>query len=320
MRWWRLTASAISRLWAAMHAMVDRQRQDARGIALMVAGSALITLNDAIAKWLTATYPVGQILTLRGIFFLVPVLVLVWHGGGLRALRIHSVGGQAFRALLFVVASVFFVVSVGLMPLPTVVALTFASPLFITALAPVMLGEKVGWRRWMAVLTGFAGVLLIVRPFQEGWQWFALLPVAGALAGSLRDIATRRITAYESSASILFYAALTVIILGFATSPFGWQPLTTFDLMLFAFQGLAMGVAHYLMVESFRMAEAALVAPFKYTGFIWAVIYGIAIWGDYPDTMTLVGAGVILASGLYILNRELRHKQHKAITTPSRSA
>lgn len=302
-----------------MHATPDRQRHDARGIALMVAGSALLTLNDAIAKWLSATYPVGQILTLRGIFFLVPVMVLIWHGGGARTLRIHSVRGQAFRALLFVVASALFVISVGLMPLPTVIALTFAAPLFITALAPAMLGEQVGWRRWMAVLVGFAGVLLIVRPFQEGWQWVALIPVAGALVGSLRDIATRRITAYESSASILFYAALTVIVLGLATSPFGWQPLAAFDLMLFALQGLAMGAAHYLMVESFRVAEAALVAPFKYTGFIWAMVYGAAIWGDYPDSMTLAGAGVILASGLYILHREMRHKR-KGATTPSRSA
>ncbi len=294
-----------------MHAKIDLQRHSLRGIGLMVAGSALITLNDAVAKWLSSTYPVGQILTLRGAFFLVPVLALVWHGGGLRALRVHSIRGQAYRAALFVAASVLFVTAVGLMPLPTVIALTFASPLFITALAPAMLGEHVGWRRWLAVLVGFAGVVLIVRPFQEGWQWVALIPVAGALVSSLRDIATRRITAYESSASILFYAALAVIVLGLATSPFGWQPVAAFDLMLFALQGLAMGGAHYLMVESFRISEAALVAPFKYTGFIWAMIYGASIWGDYPDATTLAGAGVILASGLYILHRELMNKKHK---------
>jgi drug/metabolite transporter (DMT)-like permease len=295
-----------------MHGTLDRQRHDLRGIVLMVAGTALIALNDAIAKWLTASYPVGQILTIRGIFFLVPVMVLVWHGGGLKALRVHSVRGQAFRALLFVLASALFVTSVGLMPLPTVIALTFASPLFITALAPSMLGEHVGWRRWAAVLVGFAGVLLIMRPFQEGWQWVALVPVAGALVGSLRDLTTRQITAYESSASILFYAALAVIVLGLMTSPFGWQPVTLFDLMLFALQGLSMGAAHYLMVEAFRHAEAALIAPFKYTGFIWAVIYGATIWGESPDAMTWAGAAVILASGLYILHRELRYKKRKA--------
>jgi drug/metabolite transporter (DMT)-like permease len=291
-----------------MQATLTRERHDSRGITLMVVASALITLNDAIAKWLSATYPVGQILCLRGVFFMVPVLFLVWHGGGLKSLRVHSIGGQVVRAGLFVLASAFFVTSVGLMPLSTVIALTFASPLIITALAPSMLGERVGWRRWTAVLVGFSGVLLIVRPFQEGWQWVALLPIAGAAVGSLRDIATRRITAHESSASILFYAALTVIVLSLATSPFGWMPLSAFDLTLLAVQGFAMGVAHYMMVESFRLSEAALVAPFKYSGFLWALIYGATIWGEYPDTMTLAGAGVILASGLYILHRELRHK------------
>jgi drug/metabolite transporter (DMT)-like permease len=293
---------------APMQATLTRERHDSRGITLMVVASALITLNDAIAKWLSATYPVGQILCLRGVFFMVPVLFLVWHGGGLKSLRVHSVGGQVVRAGLFVLASAFFVTSVGLMPLSTVIALTFASPLIITALAPSMLGERVGWRRWTAVLVGFSGVLLIVRPFQEGWQWVALLPIAGAAVGSLRDIATRRITAYESSASILFYAALTVIVLSLATSPFGWMPLSAFDLTLLAIQGFAMGVAHYMMVESFRLSEAALVAPFKYSGFLWALIYGATIWGEYPDAMTLAGAGVILTSGLYILHRELRHK------------
>ena len=291
-----------------MQATLTRERHDSRGITLMVVASALITLNDAIAKWLSATYPVGQILCLRGVFFMVPVLFLVWRGGGLKSLRVHSVGGQVVRAGLFVLASAFFVTSVGLMPLSTVIALTFASPLFITALAPSMLGERVGWRRWTAVLVGFSGVLLIVRPFEEGWQWVALLPIAGAAAGSLRDIATRRITAHETSASILFYAALTVIVLGLATSPFGWMPLSSFDLTLLAIQGFAMGVAHYMMVESFRLSEAALVAPFKYSGFLWALVYGATIWGEYPDTTTLAGAGVILTSGLYILNRELRHK------------
>lgn len=291
-----------------MEGTLTREKEAGRGVALMVLASALITLNDAIAKWLTASYPVGQILCLRGVFFMVPVVYLVWKGGGLKSLRVHSVGGQVVRCGLFVMASAFFVTSVGLMPLSTVIALTFASPLIITALAPSMLGEQVGWRRWTAVLVGFSGVLLIVRPFQEGWEWVALLPIAGAAAGSLRDITTRRITAYESSASILFYAALSVIVLGLATAPFGWQPLTAFDLALFAIQGTAMGIAHYLMVEAFRVSEAALVAPFKYSGFLWALLYGATIWGEYPDAMTLAGASVILGSGLYILHRELRVK------------
>ncbi|HEX2115720.1 MAG TPA: DMT family transporter [Alphaproteobacteria bacterium] len=292
-----------------MQGSIARTRHDAAGIGYMVAGSALITLNDAIAKWLTASYPVGQILCIRGAFFFVPILFFIWRAGGTKALRVHSISGQLGRAALFITASAFFVTSVGLMPLPTVIALTFTGPFFVTALAPTLLGEHVGWRRWLAVLVGFAGVLIIVRPFHEDWSWVAVLPVIGALCGALRDMATRQITARETSESILFYGALAVVVVGLATSPFGWQWVAPFDLMLFAVQGLAMGIAHYLMIESFRLSEAALVAPFKYTGFIWAVLYGAVLWGDYPDRWTILGALVILASGLYILQRELLRRK-----------
>jgi drug/metabolite transporter (DMT)-like permease len=292
-----------------MQVSVARPRHDAVGVGYMVGGSALITLNDAIAKWLTATYPVGQILCIRGAFFFIPILFFVWRAGGVKMLRVHSVNAQVGRAILFIIASVFFVTSVGLMPLPTVIALTFTAPLFVTGLAPTLLGEHVGWRRWMAVLVGFVGVLIIVRPFQASWTLVALLPVVGALCGALRDMLTRQITAKETSVSILFYGALAVVIVGLFTLPFGWQWVSAPDLLLFAVQGFVMGIAHYLMIESFRMAEAALVAPFKYTGFIWAVIYGAAIWGDYPDRWTILGAAVILASGLYILHRELLRRK-----------
>jgi drug/metabolite transporter (DMT)-like permease len=290
---------------APMQVSVARSRQDAVGVGYMVAGSALVTLNDAIAKWLTASYPVGEILCIRGVFFFVPILYFVWRAGGLRMLRVHSVTGQIFRAALFIVASAFFVTSVGLMSLPTVIALTFTAPLFVTALAPTLLGEYVGWRRWAAVTVGFVGVLIIVRPFNDSWSWVALLPVIGALCGALRDMLTRQITAKETSVSILVYGALAVVLVSLCTLPFGWRWVSVPDLLLFAVQGFVMGIAHYLMIESFRMTEAALVAPFKYTGFIWAVIYGAAIWGDYPDQWTVLGALVILASGLYILHREL---------------
>lgn len=292
-----------------MNGSIARTRHDAAGIGYMVAGSALITLNDALAKWLSATYPVGQILCLRGAFFFVPILFFIWRAGGMKTLRVKSVSGQLGRAALFIIASAFFVTSVGLMPLPTVIALTFTGPFFVTALAPSMLGEQVGWRRWLAVLVGFAGVLIIVRPFQDTWSWVVVLPVLGALCGALRDMATRKITGQETSESILFYGALAVVLVGLMTIPFGWQWVAPFDLMLFALQGFAMGIAHYLMIESFRMSEAALVAPFKYTGFIWAMIYGATLWGDYPDGWTILGAIVILSSGLYILHRELLRRK-----------
>lgn len=272
----------------------------------MVAGSALITLNDALAKWLTASYPIGQILFLRGVFIALPILFLAWRGGGVRALKTRNIGGQIIRAALYVTSSGLFIYSVSIMALPTVVALTFTAPLFITMLAPLVLGERVGWRRWAAVFVGFLGVLLIVRPFQDDWRWQILIPVVAALAGSLRDLSTRRISAGETSTAILFYSTLGVTAVGLITWPLGWRAVASVDLVLLVIMGIAIGGAHYLLIEAFRLTEAALVAPFKYSALIWAIVLGATIWGDFPDQWALLGSAVILASGIYILHREMR--------------
>lgn len=272
----------------------------------MVAGSAMITLNDALAKWLTASYPVGQILFLRGLFVGLPIIYLAWRAGGVQALKPHDIRGQIIRAALFVTSSTLFVYSVSIMALPTVVALSFTAPLFITALAPLILREHVGWRRWAAVTAGFLGVLFIVRPFQDDWHWQVLIPIVAALAGSLRDISTRRISAGDTSTSILLYSTIAVTGVGLMTWPLGWAPVAPFDAALLAIMGIAIGAAHYLFIEAFRLTEAALVAPFKYSSLIWAIVLGATIWGDVPDRWALLGSGIILGSGIYILHREMR--------------
>ena len=156
----------------------------------------------------------------------------------------------------------------------------------------------------MAVFAGFIGILVIMRPGGTAIQWAALFPLCASLTGAFRDILTRRMSAHETTVALLFYTSVGVTLAGLATVPFKWTPVPAFDWGLFALSGLLIGSAHFLMIETFRLGEAALVAPLKYSGVIWAALLGFLVWGDIPDLGTALGAGVVITSGLYILHRE----------------
>ena len=281
----------------------------AKGIACMVAGGVLLTLSDAIMKWLTGTYPVGQIIFLRGVFVSIPVGLLVQRFGGLSVLRVHNVRGQAARAGLTVVSAFLFFTGLSYLPLADTIAINFVGPLFITVLATPVLGERVGLRRWVAVSIGFAGVVLMLRPGAESIRWAALLPLGSALAGAGRDIITRRISVSESSTAMLTYTTLTVALAGLCTYPLGWVSFRAADVALLAVGGFVQGSAQYLMIEAFRSAEAAMVAPLKYLSLVWAVVIGFLVWGDLPDTWVAAGSVLVIGSGLFIWYRERRARQ-----------
>ena len=296
---------------------LSRSLAPGRGIAFLLLGTAILTMNDTILKWLTVGYPTGQLLFMRGIFVIFPIALLVWRAGGFAAVGINSGKSHAVRAG-FVVGSTFcFVTGLRYLPLADAIAITFAGPLFITALAAPVLGEAVGWRRWTAVLVGFVGVLVMTRPAGGAIQLAALWPLAATFFGALRDLTTRWISTSESSISLLCTSTAAVVVAGLLTAPFGWQPITPADLGLMAASGLLVGSAHFLMIECFRLTEAALLAPFKYSNMIWAIALGFAVWGDLPDAWTLTGAAFVVGSGLYILRREsqlARPKDETAVT------
>lgn len=238
----------------------------------MLLGCSLLTLNDATAKWLTTSYPVGEVVFFRGVVAVMLIVGFGWRHAGLSALRPRNLNGQLYRALLFVVSTFLFTLSIKLMPLPVVTAITFASPVIITALAPTMLKERVGWRRWTAVSVGFCGVLLVVDPLGSTIGWVAILPLACALAAAIRDITTRQLALTESTYSILFITAFVAAGVGLCTFPLGgWSWPSWLDLALFAFLGLSQVSAHALQVSAFRVAEATLLAPFKYSSLVWSL-------------------------------------------------
>ena len=294
-----------------LRAALDSPTAALRGIALMVFGSMLLTLNDAILKWLVADYPVGQLIFLRAWFVAIPIAVIAWRSGGLSSLRVVDPRGHVIRALFVICSSYSFMTALRFMPFPEATAILFASPLFVTALSVPVLGEKVGWRRWTAVCVGFAGVLLIIRPTGDAFQMAALLVLASALFGGLRDLTTRRITARESSTAILVTTTTIVGLSGLLSLPVtDWRMPAPADLALLAITGTLMGSAHFCLIECFRQAEAALVAPFKYSALLWAGVLGWLMWRHVPDAWAMLGAGIVVASGLYILHRELHRRRN----------
>jgi drug/metabolite transporter (DMT)-like permease len=267
----------------------------------MVLSTVLLTLSDATTKWLTQTYPVTQVWCLRTVFFVMPILLIVAARGLWAELRPRSIRVQLSRGVLFAVTNLLIVMSLAVLPLVDVIAIVFASPLVVAVLGPVVLREHTSWARWLSVLTGIAGVLLIVKPGGGTYGWLALLPVAAALVGGTRDMYTRMATRGERSVAILFWSGVVVIVVGAVLAPWtNWQPVARNDWLLYALNGVLNGGAHFLLIEALRQGEASLVAPFKYTGLLWGLLFGYVLWAQIPDAWTFVGAVLIVAGCVHI--------------------
>lgn len=276
------------------------------GILCMVIGMVILTANDGIAKYLTQSYPVGQVLALRG--SVVVALIVAWGLASRRPAAFFTVVDwrlQMARAVLMSGSTFAFVTGLSLLPIADNIAISFAGPILTAAFAVPLLGERIGWRRWTAIMVGFGGVVVMVRPTPDAFQYAALVPLCAALMGALRDVVTRQLSRTDSTRSILLVSTATVTAAGFATTiGGGWQPVAPPHLALFLVSGVCVGFAQALTIEAFRWGEASIVAPFKYTSLVWAVIIGAVIWGDIPGLAVALGSTIVVASGLYILHRE----------------
>ena len=274
------------------------------GILCMLGSCAVGITSDAVTKWMTTTYPVGQILFVRNIFVFVPIILLVWRSGGFSVLRIHDVRTNLLRAVFMASGTFMFIFGLKLLPLAVAIAIGFTGPLLLTALAGPMLGEHVGWRRWSAVGVGFCGVLLMTRPGAGVFQLAILVPIISAVLGTLKDVVTRSLVATETPIAIMTFTTFVITSAGASTVVFGWEPITLPDIGLLALAGVLVGTSHYLQIEAFRLAQVALVAPFRYSTLVWGIGLGFLVFGELPDVCTIAGSGVVVASGLYIMHRE----------------
>ncbi len=273
----------------------------------MIGGLALLTLNDAVAKWLSTRYPVGEIIALRSLLIVVVLGLALWLRGGPGALKPARFRNQFLRGLCFLASTFSIVSALSLMTIADATAITFASPLFIVALAGPLLGEHVGLKRWIVTIIGFLGVLIIAKPTPSTFQWAAFLALAAAVGSTARDMVTRHISAVESSNLITFYSMVMAMIAGFLTafiSP--WHLPTGVDLWLFILLATLNGGAHFMMIESYRQAEASIVAPFRYSALVWAILFGYLMWQDIPDAWLITGSALMIGSGLYLFRHETR--------------
>ncbi|MDX1604714.1 MAG: DMT family transporter, partial [Candidatus Competibacterales bacterium] len=268
----------------------------------------LLTCNDALAKYLTQSYPVLQVLWLRAIGFCIFTLLLIWRRrGGLRTvLRSQRPGLQLLRAGSMVLQMAVVMVSFWLLPLAEVTALLSAAPLVVAALAAPLLGERVGWHRWTGVLVGFCGVLLIVRPGGDLFGWPALLPLAGATLWGLYQIQVRIVSRHDSSDTTLLYTGLVVLAAFTVVAPWHWVDPAPLDWLWLLLLGLINSGAHYCMIDALGRAPASLLQPFVYSGIVWAALLGWLLFDDLPDGPSIAGMLLVAAGGLYVMYRERR--------------
>lgn len=274
------------------------------GILLMSIGVASLCVNDAIAKTLTEGYSPIQILFLRNIIALPFAMLIALKMGGRSALVTHRPVAHLLRGVLWLIAATLFFTSFLYLGLAEATALIFVMPVFVTAISALVLREPTGWRRWSAVLVGFAGVLVIVRPGGDTFQAASLLPVTTAFFYALLMLSARWVDPRESVWTMMLYLVGAGAVLSALVMPFVWVTPRLEDALLFL--GLALfGTAGItLMTQAFRFAPAAVVAPFDYTALLWATLLGYLLWTEIPDAATYLGAAIIIASGIYIVWRE----------------
>jgi drug/metabolite transporter (DMT)-like permease len=276
-----------------------------RGIAFMLLAVVVFSTMDTLIKWLSSTYPVMELVFFRSLFAFVPLLPAIIRSGG-AAIRTQRPLGQAGRALVGLFSMVGFFWCFGNMPLADVFGIAFASPLFVTALSVPLLAERVGIRRWSAVGVGFIGVLIMVRPDSGIIDWAAWVALFSTFLYALALIFLRSLGKTESTVSIVFYVTLTTTIVSALTLPFQWVTPTPIDAVLLAMLGILGGSAQLAITRAFHLAPAAVVAPFDYTALVYVGIIGYVVWGDVPTVVFLIGAAIVIASGLYILYRETK--------------
>jgi drug/metabolite transporter (DMT)-like permease len=275
-----------------------------RAVVLALASYACFSTADALVKLAAARLPVEQIALLVCGFALLPVLFLVRGAGGLAALRPRRPALVLARGVLTALCALAAWRAFALLPLADAYAILFLAPILVTAFSALFLGEPVGIRRWSAAAVGFLGVLLMVRPDFAGLGAGHLLALAAAALGAASFCVLKKIGNGETSAAILFVLFTSIAAIAAPGAILGWKPLDAESLLWVALAGLLQGSGQAALVLATREAPASLVAPFQYSQMLWAVLFGLLIFGDRPAPMLFVGMALVVGSGLYILWRE----------------
>jgi len=285
-----------------------RRGQNLRGMWSMLLAVATFAIMDACLKLLTPHYPAMQLTALRGLSSLPLVLCWVLLDGGLGQLWHVRWSLHLLRGVLSIVMLGSFVYALRTLPLAEVYSLFFVAPLMITALAALVLRERVDWRGWLAILTGFGGTLIVLRPTGAGMLTIAGLAVLVSASGyAVSAIAVRVIGRSDSTQAMVFWMLSMTSLFALLLGARDWVPIQHADWPVLAVLAVAGALGQYAITDAFRRADASRIAPLEYTALVWGIVLDRVLWHTLPDAVTLSGAAVIVASGLYLIRRERVH-------------
>lgn len=274
----------------------------------MMAAMAAFTGNDTLIKAVTREVPLFQAILIRGVFTLILLAVLARLRGGL-ALAVPR-GDRlplSLRTMGEIGSTLFFLSALQHMPLAQLAAIMQSLPLVVTLLAAILFGERIGWRRVAAICVGFFGVLLIIRPGAEGFNAWSIAGLAAMGSVALRDLSTRKLSRDTSSLAVTVYAAMAVTLLGAVVSPFqGWIRPDAGHILTLAAAAIFLLAGYQFVIAAMRVGDVGIVAPFRYTSLVWAILLGWITFGNLPEPLTLLGGAIVIASGLFTLYRERR--------------
>ena len=277
-----------------------------RGALYMNLSMFAFTVNDTFMKAITETLPLYQTIALRGVVAVIGLLVIGAARGGLTVrLPRHDLILIALRSLADVAATILFLTALMHMPLANLSAVMQAIPLAVTLGAAVFYGDRIGWRRMTAIVVGFAGVLIIIRPGTEGFSIWSVLGLGSVLAVMLRDLSVRRLTHAVPSILVALGAGVAVTTMGFIGTAFeGWAAVDLQHGLMLLAAGSMLIIGYICAVTAMRVGDVGFVAPFRYTSLLWAIVLGWLAFGNLPDIYALIGASIVVATGVYTLMRE----------------
>jgi drug/metabolite transporter (DMT)-like permease len=300
-------------LFAKLSTYDDRSARLA-GVGLMLLSIFMFSFGDALGKFMVATYSVGQLLWLRACAALLVLAPMIWRHR-VDFIRLERPWLQLLRVILSTLEVAAFFLATVYLPLADVITYYLACPIFVTALSAIVLRERVGWRRWTAVLVGFGGVLIALRPSTQTVSWPAMIALGGSMSFAVLMLITRSLRATPDIvlASSQFVGTFA---LGALMSPFGWVTPSFGSLVLFAAAGCISVSALLCVNRSLKLAPASVVVPYQYSMIVWAVAFGYVVFGDVPSAATIVGAAVIIGAGFYIFLRERDLGHEEAVSPP----
>jgi drug/metabolite transporter (DMT)-like permease len=276
-----------------------------RGIIYIIAATSVFPLLNASVKYLGDYYPMPQLVWFRYAGHFLFMLIIFMPTQGLTLFRTTQLSAQIGRSVLLLASTTLYFVALTFIPLATAASISFTNPFILTALSAPLLGEVIRARRWSAVVIGFIGALIIIRPGLDGFHWAGILVVGSSGCYSLYQIMTRRIAGTDSAATTTIHTAIFGTLVCTLVVPFYWQaPQSLFHWALLVGLGVSGGLGHYFVVKAFQWAEASTVAPFGYMQLVGALILGYLVFGELPDGWTWFGAAIIVSAGLYIAYRE----------------